>query len=300
MGRRLEESTIYCFPHAFINRKGEPILIATLDDKRCQRLIEMYLAYQPRSSFQGLPPIKDEACVKWVQYMIGNGINLVALSFGEGVVGHVALFPANDLVCEILVVVSPPFQDTGIGTELVRCGVQLAHEIGFERVQLSVEATNVKAKHVYRKCGFESLSGDRPSEVDMVLDLKRYRATLDVTVAEIMNTSLLTLDPDQPCKAALEIFLKSHVGSLPVVDADGKLVGILSKTDLLLPAKIAKRVRDILTRQVLTVRGDCPVAKVVRMFQSTRVRCIPVVDREMKLVGVVGRQDVLAHYAKRL
>jgi CBS domain-containing protein len=197
-------------------------------------------------------------------------------------------------------VVTPPLQNTGIGTELVRCGVQLAHEIGSERVQLSVESTNVKAKHVYKKCGFESLSGDRPCEVDMVLDLKRYRATVNVTVADIMSTSLLTIDPDQPCKAALEIFLTSHVGSLPVVDGEGKLVGILSKTDLLLPAKIAKRVRDIFTRQVLTVREDCPVAKLVRMFQSTRVRCIPVVDRDMKLVGVVGRQDVLAHYAKRL
>ena len=55
MDRKLEESTIYSFPHAFINKKGEPILITTLDDKRCQRLIEMYLAYEPRGSFQGLP-----------------------------------------------------------------------------------------------------------------------------------------------------------------------------------------------------------------------------------------------------
>jgi CBS domain-containing protein/GNAT superfamily N-acetyltransferase len=299
MNRRVEDSTIYSYPHAFISRKGEPILVTTLDDKRCQRLIEMYLAYEPKGSFQGLPPMKEEACLKWVQHMIGNGINLVALSFGEGVAGHVALFPADDKLCEMLVVVSPPLQNTGIGTELVRCSVQLGHEIGFERIELSVDATNVKARHVYRKCGFEYRSRDRSREVDMVLDLKGFRDTVNVTVSEIMNTGVITIGPDQSCREALETFLGRHVGTLPVVDKDGKLVGIISKTDLLLPAKIAKTVQEVLTRQVLTVRGEFPVAKVVRMFQSTRVRCIPVVDREMKLVGVVGRQDILAHYAKQ-
>jgi CBS domain-containing protein/GNAT superfamily N-acetyltransferase len=299
MNRRVEDSTIYSYPHAFINRKGEPILVTTLDDRRCERLIEMYVAYEPKGSFQGLPPMKREACVKWVQYMIGNGINLVALSFGEGVAGHVALFPADDQVCEMLVVVSPALQNTGIGTELVRSSIQLGHEIGFERIVLSVEATNVKARHVYKKCGFEHRSRNHAREVDMVLDLKRFRDTVNVTVAEIMNTGVITISPDQPCRAALDVFLGRHVGTLPVVDKDGKLVGILSKTDLLLPAKIAKTVGEVLTRQVVTGRGDFPVAKVVRMFQSTRVRCLPVVDREMKLVGVVGRQDILAHYAKR-
>ena len=38
----------------------------------------MYLAYQPRNSFQGLPPIKDEVCVRWVRDILVNGIHLIA------------------------------------------------------------------------------------------------------------------------------------------------------------------------------------------------------------------------------
>ena len=300
MDLKLEETTIYSFPHAFINKKGDPILIATLDDKRRQRLIEMYLAYEPRNSFQGLPPIKDEACVKWVQYMIGNGINLAALSFGEGVVGHMALFPVNNLVCEMLVVVTPAMQNTGIGTEMVRCSVQLAHEIGFEKIRLSVDATNVRAKHVYKKCGFEYLSHERRGEVDMALDLKRYRDTVNVNVAAIMNRDVIAIRDGQPCQAALEIFLTRHVGSLPVVDDKGELVGIISKTDLLIPSKIGKKVDDVLTREVLTVQEGCPIARVIRILQSRRIRAIPVVDRHKKLLGVIGREDILAYYAKRL
>ena len=300
MDARLKNSTIYNYPHAFINKKEDPILVTTLNDERCQRLIEMYLAYQPRNSFQGLPPVQDRPCVQWVQHMIANGVNLVALSFGEGVVGHVALFPINDLVCEMLVVVSPPLQNTGIGTELVRCSIQLSDEIGFEKIRLSVEATNLRARHVYKKCGFEYLSDERMDEVDMAVDLKRYRDAVNVSVDTIMNKQVIAVCADEPCRNVLENFLTSHLGSLPVVDKKGELIGIVSKTDLMLPSKIDKRVGDILTRQVLTVQEGCPVVRVIRMLQSKKVRSIPVVDRNMKLVGVVGREDVLAYYARQL
>lgn len=300
MNPKVEESTIYSFPHAFINKKGEAILVTTLDDKRCQRLTEMYLAYQPRDSFQGLPPISDEACRNWVRHMIRNGINLVALSFGEGVVGHVALFPINDRVSEMLVVVSPPFQNTGIGTELARCSVQLAQEIGFEKIRLSVEVTNVKARHIYKKCGFEYLSYESAGEIEMALDLKRFRDTVNVSVAQIMNRDVIAIRDDEPCRTALQIFLNNHVGSLPVIDEDRKLVGIISKSDFMLPSKIGKKVCDILTREVVTVREEYPIGRVIRMFQSMRIRCIPVVDGDRKLIGVVGREDVLVYYAKSL
>jgi len=299
MDRKLEESTIYSFPHAFINKKGEPILITTLDDKRCQRLIEMYLAYEPRGSFQGLPPMGDEACKSWVQHMIGNGINLVALSFGEGVVGHMALFPINDRVCEMLVVVCPQFQNTGIGTELVRCSVQLSDEIGFEKIRLSVDSTNVRARHVYKKCGFEYLSYEAVGEVEMALDLKTHRDALRMSVAKVMNTKVLSIRESETCRTALKVFLESNVASLPVVGDEGELVGIISKTDLMLPSKIERKVGDILTREVVSIREESDIAKVIRMFQSKRLRAIPVTNREGKLVGVIGRRDILTYYAEQ-
>jgi len=300
MDPRNEDSAIYNLPQAFINKKGEPILIAALDEKRCQRLIEMYLAYQPRNSFQGLPPIKDEACVKWVQHMIRNGINLVALSFGEGVVGHAALFPVDDRVCEYLVVVSPPLQNTGIGTELTRCAVQLACEIGFETIRLSVEATNVKARRVYKKCGFEYLTKGHVGELEMVLDLKRYREALSVTVESIMNREVLAIREEESCRTALDIFLERGIASMPVVDAEQRLVGMLSKTDLMPPASLDKKVGDVLTRGVLTVPPTCRLERVIRILQSKRLRCLPVVGPDMKLIGVVGRRDILAYYRAKL
>ena len=298
MSRKLEDTTIYSFPHAFINRKGEPILVTTLNEDRHSRLTEMYLAYQPRNSFQGLPPIQDEACRSWVRHMIDTGINLVALSFTQGVVGHIALFPINDLVCEMLVVVSRELQNTGIGTELVRCSVQLSEEMEFEKMRLSVETTNTRARHVYKKCGFEYRSDDRGGEVDMVVDLKRYRETVSASVKTVMNRDVISIRADEPCESAVAIFLNSRVASLPVVDNQGEVIGIISKTDFMVPSQLGKKVSDVLTREVLTVQEGCAIAKVIRMLQSKRVRAIPVVDRDKKLVGVVGRTDILSYYVE--
>ena len=62
MSPQAEESTIRNYSHTFVDRKGGAILIKKLDDSMHQALITKYLAYQPRDSFEGLPPIEDEAC----------------------------------------------------------------------------------------------------------------------------------------------------------------------------------------------------------------------------------------------
>jgi len=92
MSPKAEESTIRNYSHIFVDRKKGTILIKKLDDSMHQALIEKYLAYQPRDSFEGLPPIEDEACVKWVWKMIRDGTNLVALASEGDIVGHAAIF----------------------------------------------------------------------------------------------------------------------------------------------------------------------------------------------------------------
>ena len=296
----LAETTIHNFPHAFINRQGEPILIQTLDDRKRRPLVEMYLAFEPRNSFSGLPPITDEACVRWVEGMIADGINLIALSFEDGITGHAALFPINRQTCEMLVAVCPPRQRIGIGTELTRCSIQLAHELAFETIKLNVEANNHVARHVYEKCGFQYLTRGMIDELDMSLDLRRYRASTDAPVREIMNRDVIAVQQDMPCRAALEMFLRDGIATLPVVDEKGQLVGILSETDLMVEANVHKNVSDVLTREVVSVQEGCTIAKLISLFRSRKLRCIPVLNRHMELVGVVGRRDILAHYLRRL
>lgn len=107
--------------------------------------------------------------------MIGTGINFVAVYSEAGIVGHTALFPINRRKCEMLVVVWPWFQNIGIGTELTRCCVQTAARLGLEKLWLPVDSTNLRARHIYLKCGFQYASTAQLRELDMVCDLDAVR-----------------------------------------------------------------------------------------------------------------------------
>ena len=173
--------SVRSLPRDFQTTPGQSLRLELLGEQLHQRLVEMYLAFQPRGSIQGLPPLKDSVCVKWVQELIRTGISVVAMSCEKDIVGHIVLFPITDKKCEMLVVVRPAYQDMGIGTELVRSGVQVACELGFERIWLLVAATNVRARHVYTKCGFEYVSDKLAHEIDMICDLKRMRTIINTT-----------------------------------------------------------------------------------------------------------------------
>jgi len=160
-------------PCAFVTRRGEELVIATLDDERCQALIEMYLAYEPKASFQGLPPARPASCVRWVQHVIRNGINLIVEAGPGHVVGHAALFPIGNQRCEMLVAVAPSYQNQGIGTELTRASLRMAEHLGFLQIWLPVEASNSRARQVYKKCGFRYLFYDHVGEAEMVADVNR-------------------------------------------------------------------------------------------------------------------------------
>ena len=198
---RLDECTAYYYPHAFINKANEPIVIKGLDAKWHEPLNEMYLAFTPKRSFGGLPPADPDECTRWVRRMIvGGGVSLVAMAFDQGVVGHAALFAGADRTCEVLVVVSPPNQNVGIGTELVRCSIHLSHALGFERIWASIERKNRRCRHVLKKCGFGCETPDQSDEVMMGLNLREYHDPTKVQVREIMNREVLTVHRDWPCR----------------------------------------------------------------------------------------------------
>jgi len=296
------EGTSFCDePHAFIDKRGNPVVISPLHESQRPRLIQLYLDFTPKAAFSGLPPSGREECIAWVNGMATRGKNLIALCFEEGVAGHAAIFPVNRRRCELFIGVANGRQDSGIGTELVRRIIQLAYELEFEEIWLAVEVRNRRAQHVYSKCGFEYLGGSETDELEMLLPLKRMERMEGTTVAQVMNTKVVTITEQHTWQDALDVFLTSRVGSLPVVDDDNKLVGILSQTDLLIMTGYSVPVGDILTRQVITLDTACPLSRAIRLFQSKRMRCIPVVDGDenMKLVGVIGRRDILSFYGRQ-
>jgi len=297
---QLAQTAIHRKPYAFIDKRGTAIAIKPLHEDRCDQLVQMYLAFQARDQFSGLPPIRAEERVRWVDRMIRDGVNLIAFCFDSGVIGHGALFPMDAQTCELLIALDEHRRNVGIGTQLTRALLQLAHELDFERIWLNVDRSNRIAQHVYAKNGFRCVARDGHDEIEMVADLTHFSRLADVAVDEVMTTDVISIPETATCREALALIVRERIGALPVLDTGRRVVGILSETDLLDAGSLDLLAKDVATKQVVSVRRDCRSSKIVRLFQSRKMRCIPVLDDEGRPVGIVGRRDILARYARDL
>jgi CBS domain-containing protein/RimJ/RimL family protein N-acetyltransferase len=294
----IQNTTIFRTPHAFLDRGGNPIMLRADVPELLDDLTGMYLSYAPRGTFSGLPPVSDPACIKWVKEISGTSVGLMAMSFEHKVVGHAALFPIRDGACELLIVVVPQKQHNGIGTQLMRSLIQLGYEVGFKRIWLSVEKSNFVAIHLYNRCGFERSAFTDSAQVEMALDLKPYSPTVSVTVGKVMNRGVILVRLHDSCKSVVELFLKNHVDVLPVVTDDGVLAGILSQTDLIFKPILHHKVCEIATQEVVFLNESCTIEHAIWLLQTKKLRCIPVVDGNHRVVGSISRRDILAHYFK--
>ena len=140
------------------------------DDYRS--LAEMYQDFEPKEQSQGLPARLEHQREGWLQYMVNKGINLLAIMEGK-VVGHAALFEMErGKSYEYLIFVHQDYQDRGVGTALTGMIKELAQEMGFDQIWLTVARINLKAIHVYQKVGF-CIVGPRDVECMMRLPLKQ-------------------------------------------------------------------------------------------------------------------------------
>jgi CBS domain-containing protein len=142
----------------------------------------------------------------------------------------------------------------------------------------------------------------------------------ELTAAEIMTRKVVTLSPDQTLREAAEVLAKHRISGAPVVDADARVIGVLSEADLIdpekrrvklprtsffgimqLPESVLREafdegatltVRDLMTRKVVTLPDDATTAQVVDAMVGRRVNRIPI-TRDGRLAGIITREDVL-------
>lgn len=128
---------------------------------------------------------------------------------------------------------------------------------------------------------------------------------LQYRARHVMTTTLKTIEPSASLAQAEALFDQHDFNALPVVEPAGRLVGILTKLDLLAafaftPASIIPQYEDVMrsqvaekmTRELVTVGPDLPLTRVLQELVETRNKSLPVLDGT-RLVGVVAREDVL-------
>lgn len=122
---------------------------------------------------------------------------------------------------------------------------------------------------------------------------------------DAMTRKVIAVAPDTTLAAADAVFGECGFNGLPVVGSDGRLVGFLTKLDLLRAFKftpdavtphydeiMCRPVETVMTRGPNTVSPETPLTHVLEELLRAGVKSMPVVDGE-RLVGIVAREDVL-------
>jgi CBS domain-containing protein len=128
---------------------------------------------------------------------------------------------------------------------------------------------------------------------------------LDYRVCDAMTAQPTTIPSDTPLARIEEIFDRHQFNALPVVDAEGRLLGVVTKLDALKAFRftpdhmfppyeeiMATPASAIMTERVVTVSPRTPLTRVLETLVRTRSKSLPVVE-DGKLVGVIAREDVL-------
>jgi CBS-domain-containing membrane protein len=137
-----------------------------------------------------------------------------------------------------------------------------------------------------------------------------------VTAGEVMTPDVLTVRPGMPLEAAALAMAERGAKAAPVVDAESRVVGMLSETDLLRhlgadtfarflvrfaadPGSVQHALRETLVASFMaspavTVREDAPFSTLLQVFKRTPVSRLPVVDETGVLVGMLTRKDFMS------
>ena len=142
-------------------------------------------------------------------------------------------------------------------------------------------------------------------------------------VKDIMVKKVITIQKDASVEELSELLVKNKISGVPVIDGDGKLVGIATEGDLIIKDSdlhfpryfklldsiiylesinkfkkslkkfLGTKVEDVMTAEIKTVKEEAPVGEAANMMIKYNINRVPVLDSKDELVGIVTRADIV-------
>lgn len=139
--------------------------------------------------------------------------------------------------------------------------------------------------------------------------------------ADVMTPNVITVTPDSEVREIASLLVEHGISAVPVVDADNRVLGIVSEGDLMRRVESdngeprswwlrlfsghsavdyvkshGRKAREIMTPNPLTVNEDEPLHQIASLLEKRRIKRVPVV-REDRLVGIVSRSNLLRGFS---
>ncbi|MBD2741256.1 CBS domain-containing protein [Coleofasciculus sp. FACHB-1120] len=150
------------------------------------------------------------------------------------------------------------------------------------------------------------------------------------TVADVMSRDPIVVRPETPLKEAIQILAERHISGLPVVEQTGKLVGVISETDLMWQEKgvtppayimfldsviylqnpatferdlhksLGQTVGEVMTQDAITITEEKPLREAAALMHERNVRRLPVIDKNAQVIGILTRGDIVRAMASEV
>jgi len=147
------------------------------------------------------------------------------------------------------------------------------------------------------------------------------RLAAKIPVSDVMTKDVITIKKDDDFHEAARLLSEHNISGLPVIDEDEIVIGVVSEADILSAAGIkrgrtlidilrhllgeplpersgGRKVRDIMTSPVITTTADADIKDVAVIFDEKKIKRLPVVDNQNRLLGIVSRADLISAFSR--
>jgi CBS domain-containing protein len=157
---------------------------------------------------------------------------------------------------------------------------------------------------------------------EIALRHARERIVSQILVKDIMMTSVVSIKRNADLHEAARLLSENRISGMPVVDDNNRVIGVISEADVLTLAGLKKehtfrdilhnilgepvparsggnKVEDVMSFPPITSKADDEVMEVAKILEERRIKRLPVVDDDGKLLGIISRADIVRAIGKK-
>ena len=188
--------------------------------------------------------------------------------------------------------------------------------------QCRVSEEDLRAALLEMKTYVDVTEEDLKKIFEIALRHAQERIATRVPVRDVMTRSVITIRRDADLHEAARLLSENRISGMPVVDDNNRVIGVVSEADILIlagmkrehtfkdilrnilgepvPAKKGgNKVGDVMGFPPITSKADDDIGEVAKILDDRRIKRLPVVDDEGKLIGIISRADILKVIGKK-
>lgn len=117
-----------------------------------------------------------------------------------------------------------------------------------------------------------------------------------LTAKGIMKKEVITVLPNDSVKKTIGVLVNNKISGVAVKDTNGNLVGMVTEYDLILALSTVGHgldVAHIMKKDFVSIKEDASIEGIADIFLTRRIKLLPVINKNSKMVGMLSRRDVL-------